>query len=213
MTVVQIVPGQFHISFDRSVARTVSVQPRVIGTLLSGYGITTVAASPSTITIVGPEQRVQAIQTAMTDPVDATGVVGEATFTTHAYVSDPLVRVRMPRPIHVTVNTGKVSSGEQAGLEPGCDEIHAAIIWDGWNSGSGGRVSPRPEDDVRDWARPGATAGGPRRMMLASLIGQDTRESSSWISESWRRLGVGQSSGGQRRSYYYAGRRLSHPRR
>ncbi len=111
VTVVQIVPGQFHISFDRSVARTVSVQPRVIGTLLSGYGITTVAASPSTITIVGPERRVQAIQTAMTDPVDATGVVGEATFTTHAYVSDPLVRVRLPQPIHVTVNTGKVSSG------------------------------------------------------------------------------------------------------
>lgn len=110
ISVVQIVPGQFHISFDLSTARTVAVQPRVIGTLLSGYGITTVTATPSTVTIVGPERRVQAIQTAMTDPVDATGVVGEATFTTHAYVSDPLVRVRMPQPIQVTVTTGKVSS-------------------------------------------------------------------------------------------------------
>lgn len=86
------------------------MQPRVIGTLLSGYGITTVTSSPSTITIVGPQRRVQAIQTAMTDPVDATGVVGEATFTTHAYVSDPLVRVRLPQPISVTVSTGEVSS-------------------------------------------------------------------------------------------------------
>ena len=59
-------------------------------------------ASPSTVTIVGPERRVEAIKTAMTDPVDATGVVGEATFTTHAYVSDPLVRVRAPQPIQVT---------------------------------------------------------------------------------------------------------------
>jgi len=110
VSVVQVVPAQFHISFDQSVARTVPVQPRVIGTLLSGYGITKVTATPSTITIVGPERRVQAIQTAMTDPVDATGVVGEATFTTHAYVSDPLVRVRMPQPIHVSVSTGSVSS-------------------------------------------------------------------------------------------------------
>lgn len=109
--VVQIVPSQFHISFDRSATRTVPVQPRVIGTLLSGYGITDVTADPSSVTIVGPERRVNAILTAMTDPVDATGVVGRATFTTHVYVSDPLVRVHAPGPIHVTVDTEKINSG------------------------------------------------------------------------------------------------------
>jgi YbbR domain-containing protein len=102
-----IVPSQFRISFDRSITRTVPVHPRVIGTLLSGYGITDVTADPETITIVGPARRIQSIQTAMTDPVDATGVVGKATFTTHAYVADPLVRVQTPGPIHVTVDTGK----------------------------------------------------------------------------------------------------------
>lgn len=105
--VIQIVPSQFHISFDRSSRRTIPVQPRVIGALLSGYGITEVTADPKTITIIGPERRVQAIQTAMTDPVDATGVVGTATFTTHAYVADPLVRVQTPGAIHVTVSTEK----------------------------------------------------------------------------------------------------------
>jgi hypothetical protein len=59
--------------------------------------------------IVGPEKRVDAIENALTDPVDATGVVGKATFTTHAYVNDPLVRVQKPGPIHVTVTTGKPS--------------------------------------------------------------------------------------------------------
>ncbi len=112
VSVVQIVPSQFHISFDRSFERSVEVQPRVIGTLLSGYDIAGVSADPSTITIVGPERRVQAIQTAMTDPVDATGVVGKATFTTHAYVADPLVRVQTPGPIHVTVNTEKTTAGK-----------------------------------------------------------------------------------------------------
>jgi len=109
--VVQVVPSQFHISFDRSATRSVPVQPRVIGTLLSGYGITDVTTNPPTITIVGPERRVDAIQNAMTDPVDATGVVGKATFTTHAYVSDPRVRVHDPGAVTVTVNTTKTSGG------------------------------------------------------------------------------------------------------
>jgi YbbR domain-containing protein len=107
--VVQIVPSQFQISFDRSATRTVPVQPRVIGTLLSGYGIASVSTDPATITIIGPERRVNAIQTAATDPVDATGVVGSATFTTHVYVADPLVRVQTPGAIHVTVDTAKTS--------------------------------------------------------------------------------------------------------
>ncbi len=107
--VVQIVPSQFHVSFDRSATRLVGIQPRVIGTLLSGYGITEVAADPPSITIVGPEKRVQAVLTAITDPVDATGVVGNATFTTHAYVADPLVRVQTPGPIHVTVSAEKTA--------------------------------------------------------------------------------------------------------
>ncbi len=112
--VVQVVPAQFHISFDRSATRSVEVQPRVLGTLLSGYGMKNPLAVPSRVTIVGPEKRVNTIVNAMTDPVDATGVVGSATFTTHAYVDDPLVRVQTPGPIYVTVTTEKVS--KKAGL-------------------------------------------------------------------------------------------------
>jgi len=107
--VVQVVPAQFHISFDRSATRTVEVQPRVIGTLLSGYGMKDPVAVPPNVTIVGPERRVDTIVNAMTDPVDATGVVGSATFTTHAYLADPLVRVQTPGPIYVTVTTEKIS--------------------------------------------------------------------------------------------------------
>ncbi len=105
--VVQVVPAQFHISFDQRATRTVDVQPRVIGTLLSGYEMKQPVARPERVTIVGPEKRVNTITNATTDPVDATGVVGSATFSTHAYVSDPLVRVQTPGPISVTVTTEK----------------------------------------------------------------------------------------------------------
>src|SRR5271169_4053730 len=107
--VVQVMPAQFHINFDRRATRTVDVQPRVIGTLLSGYAMKGPVAVPPKVTIVGPERRVNTIVNAMTDPVDATGVVGSATFTTHAYLADPLVRVQTPGPIYVTVTTERTS--------------------------------------------------------------------------------------------------------
>ena len=111
VTVTRVVPSQIHIDFNPSATRTVEVRPRVIGSFVSGYGITEVSADPATITIEGPENHVKAIDTAITDPVDISGVMGKATFTTHVYVPDPLVRVQHPVPIHVTVTTGKSSAG------------------------------------------------------------------------------------------------------
>jgi YbbR domain-containing protein len=111
VTVTRVVPSQIHIDFNPSATRTVEVRPRVIGGFVSGYGIIDVSADPATITIEGPENHVKAIDSAITDPVDVSGVMGKATFTTHVYVPDPLVRVQHPAPIHVTVTTGKSSAG------------------------------------------------------------------------------------------------------
>ncbi|MGA2001656.1 MAG: CdaR family protein [Terriglobales bacterium] len=105
--VVQAVPSQIRISFDRRESRQVEVKPRVIGTFASGYRIEQVTALPQSLTIVGPATHVRGVETAITDPVDASGVVGTATFVTHAYVADPLVRLANPSPIRVTVTTEK----------------------------------------------------------------------------------------------------------
>ncbi len=107
ITVVQAVPSQVRISFDTRATRQVEVKPRVIGTFASGYRIEKVTPEPQKVTIVGPAGHVNEVETAITDPVDASGVVGTATFVTHAYVSDPLVRLADPNPIRVTVTTEK----------------------------------------------------------------------------------------------------------
>ena len=107
ISVVQAVPAQIRISFDRRETRQVEVKPRVIGTFATGYRIEKVTALPQAITIVGPATHVRGVETAITDPVDASGVVGTATFLTHAYVSDPLVRLTDSSPIRVTVVTEK----------------------------------------------------------------------------------------------------------
>jgi len=111
--VVQVVPTQFHLSFDTRRVRKIVVHPRVIGTFAPGLRIARVTVDPGEITISGPAQRVDAIEAAITDPVDATGLVSSGSFTTHAYVSDPMVQVVHPAPVKVTVFMEK--SADQSG--------------------------------------------------------------------------------------------------
>src|SRR5713226_10684509 len=110
LKVVQIVPGQFRMAFDTRLTRQVEVRPRVIGNFAPGLRIARVVADPAVIAITGPRQRVEVVETAMTDPIDATGDVDRATFTSHAYVSDPLIQVVHPGPIRVTVIMEKAPS-------------------------------------------------------------------------------------------------------
>ncbi|HEV2689636.1 MAG TPA: CdaR family protein [Bryobacteraceae bacterium] len=103
LEVVQIVPGQFQLSFDTRTARTVEVRARVTGTFARGMRVAQVMADPSNIMITGPRRRVDAVESATTDPVDVSGTMTRASFLTQAYVPDPLIQVVHPTPIRVTV--------------------------------------------------------------------------------------------------------------
>lgn len=111
--IVQVVPSQIRLELDRSASKVVSVTPRVIGSFAAGYRLGDVVVNPAQITIVGPQSRLNNIDSAITDPVDATGLVGRGTFTTQAFVGDPLVQQLDPQPIHVTVSTVKTKPGEK----------------------------------------------------------------------------------------------------
>jgi YbbR domain-containing protein len=108
-SVVQVVPSHLKISFDRSARKEVDIKARVTGSFASGYRILEAQVDPVRVEIVGPEQRVRMIENAVTDPVDATGVMGRASFTTNVYIADPLVRPVKPDPVRVTVITEKNS--------------------------------------------------------------------------------------------------------
>ena len=103
LEVVQIIPGQFHLSFDNRATRVVEIRARVTGNFASGIRVAQVIADPPTVTIAGPLRRVEAVESAITDPVDASGVMTRASFETQAYVPDPLIQVVHPTPIRVTV--------------------------------------------------------------------------------------------------------------
>lgn len=109
LEVVQVVPGQFQLSLDTRATRTVEVRPRVTGKFASGLRIAKIIAEPQTVTITGPHTRVEAVEAASTDPIDASGVVTNQGFSTNVYVADPLIQVVHPVPVHVTVIMEKVS--------------------------------------------------------------------------------------------------------
>jgi YbbR domain-containing protein len=117
LEVTQVVPGQVRLSFDLGLRREVQVLPRVIGTFAPGYRIAQVLAEPAAVTISGPKQRVEAVEAATTDPVDASGNMGRATFTTNTFVSDPLVQIVRPVPVRVTVIMGRISA-DPLGTKP-----------------------------------------------------------------------------------------------
>lgn len=101
--IVQVVPGQVHLVFDMRLTRDVEIHPRVTGTFLEGEQVAKVLVDPETITITGPQHRVEKVDAATTDPVDASGTRTQATFVTNVYVADPLVQVVRPTPVRVTV--------------------------------------------------------------------------------------------------------------
>ncbi len=101
--VVQVVPAQLHLTFDRRASREVPVKPRIIG-LYAGGPRALISVDPASAVVIGPEKRVQSIDAVYTDAVDAAGVVGKATFSgIHVYSTDPLVRVARPQVVSVTV--------------------------------------------------------------------------------------------------------------
>ncbi|HKU27161.1 MAG TPA: CdaR family protein [Candidatus Sulfotelmatobacter sp.] len=108
--IVQIVPSQVRLAFDTRLTREVEIHPRVTGNLATGEQIVRIDADPARITITGPRHHVEKIDAATTDPIDATGTMGSAVFTTNAYVSDPLVQVAQGASIRVTIVVAKIGS-------------------------------------------------------------------------------------------------------
>jgi YbbR domain-containing protein len=108
--VKQVVPSQLHLAFDTRSTRQVEIRPRVTGNFATGEQIVKVDTDPPRITITGPRHHVEKIDAATTDPIDATGTLGSAVFTTNVYVSDPLVQVEQATSIRVTVVVQKVGT-------------------------------------------------------------------------------------------------------
>jgi YbbR domain-containing protein len=100
---VQIVPSQIHLAFDVRARRRVPVRPRLVGTFAGGYRIGSVETDPPMVEIVGPKKDVDQVESAITDPIDVSGLIDRIAVMRHAYVSDSLIQLADPRPVRITV--------------------------------------------------------------------------------------------------------------
>ena len=184
LEVVQVVPSQLHLNFDTRLTRQVPVQAARCGHVCAGYAIERVVVDPPTITISGPKKHVEAVESAITDPVDVSGAISRATFSRHAYVSDPLIQVASPDPVRVTVIMQKVSGHQRRRSVPETrmtSQTRQLFGTDGIR-GVAGEFPLTLESTYLIGRALGhdLIRSDPRASVV---IGQDTRESSSWIAD------------------------------
>ena len=115
LEVTQVVPSQVRLRFDVGMTREIPVRPRVIGSFAPGYHIARVDAQPASVTISGPRQRVQAVESATTDPIDVSGSMERTVRVSNVFVADPMVQIVHSAPVRVTVEMEKT---ETKGTQP-----------------------------------------------------------------------------------------------
>lgn len=107
LEVAQVVPSEVHLQFDTRTTRWIPVQPRVVGNFPAGYHLASASPDPDKVEIIGPKKEIDAVNSAITDPIDVTGVLDTLTVMRPAYVSDPLIQVTDPHPVRVTITIQK----------------------------------------------------------------------------------------------------------
>jgi hypothetical protein len=103
LRLVRAVPAQLRLQFERRVTRDVAVQARFAGAPQQGFVMARNDVTPRTMTLVGPESRVNRVEFVATDPIDVTAVAGEAIFEVNVFSGDPHVRFQKPAKVSVKV--------------------------------------------------------------------------------------------------------------
>ncbi|HUA21514.1 MAG TPA: CdaR family protein [Bryobacteraceae bacterium] len=95
VTFYRAVPSQVTLRFDRLEHRQVPILP-AYGAAPAGYRIRSISVTPSEVEILGPGERVNAINEVKTDPIDLNGVTGTRQFHVQVHIGDPQVRLAVP---------------------------------------------------------------------------------------------------------------------
>ncbi len=112
VTFMRAVPAQLRLRFEETLSKDVPIQVRIGTPPPEGYRLVQQEINPPRVRIAGPESRVRPIETAQTDPVDLSGVLGRTELRVHAYVTDPQVRFEGSAMVAVKLIVEKTNSGK-----------------------------------------------------------------------------------------------------
>lgn len=91
--VVKVTPPTLTLVLERTLEAEVPIRPRVTGEPAAGHELGDVRSMPDTVRISGPKSRVEAIESAYTEPVSVTGATTDVVETVGLGVGDPTVRI------------------------------------------------------------------------------------------------------------------------
>jgi YbbR domain-containing protein len=106
-------PSQITLRFDKLLTKEVEIvlAPYSKGPP-EGYRVRSYTLVPAKTVIRGPDQRVKNITRVTLDPVDLSGVIGQAEFQTHVNLGDPLLRLEAQSTVKLKVTVEKTSQKE-----------------------------------------------------------------------------------------------------
>ena len=90
---VRSIPSEVRFHFEPRRTRTVPVEVRFVGQGQNGYEVAHFEVIPIEVRIVGPRSRVARVNSAVTDQIDVSNVVGSSQFNVNLLVEDPYVRL------------------------------------------------------------------------------------------------------------------------
>jgi hypothetical protein len=102
---LRAVPSQVRLRFDRIMSKDVPVTAHISGNPPAGHRVVGALVTPNRLTVSGPEQMVQAIAHAETDPVDVRALSASTDLQVNAIVPDARVQFKSAPvvTVHVTI--------------------------------------------------------------------------------------------------------------
>jgi hypothetical protein len=104
---IRIIPAQLRFRFEHKMTREIPIQVPFSGKLPAGLKLTSYSLSPKTLTIAGPQSRVEAVEKAASDPFDLSQVSANSAQKLSVYVGEPQVRFLNVPQVTVSIQVEK----------------------------------------------------------------------------------------------------------
>ncbi len=104
LRVTDVEPDNIYVELEPEITRTVPLEPQVSGSAADSYTVEDIRVRPETITIRGPQSRVEQIDEIQTERVDISGQTDSIEREVRPRIEDGLVTAELDEPIVVTVD-------------------------------------------------------------------------------------------------------------
>jgi YbbR domain-containing protein len=105
--VIRVNPSSVRFTLERTLVKTVSIVPTIVGQPADGYEVGQVLVKPSTIEVEGPESRLSALSSIATVPIRLDQKQSTIEQTADLDVPDPQIRLQHPSPVSVKIDIRK----------------------------------------------------------------------------------------------------------